>query len=260
MSGAPSSALDWAKALPGGARVPWDELEAHVLRAHPELLGLLGPAAVGVRRSSRPVIVLVRAAAVIAALILFAVVWAPVWGLTTLLGDAFGIEDVDGGFAIPIAGTSLLISIAVQLVLLARLAVGRGDASSIGAGTVILAVLMLIAIVLVGSRQDVPWWEAWAVVAVVAALLGGLVEVGERRQSRRPPRDPVVRDAESPSDRLEREQRIAAAVQSLPEGERQRLLDDRRRALEWLRMKGTISPESAARAQRAPLGRLGSSM
>jgi len=260
VSGAPPSAVDWAKALPRGGRVPWDELEAHVLRDHPRLLRLLGPAAARVQRSRRWVTVLMGTAAVIAGLIGLAVVWAPIWGLTTLLGDPFGIQDVDGRTAIPVAGISLLVSVVVQVVLLTRLATGRGSTSAIGAGTAVLAVLMLIAIVTIGTRQHVPGWEAWAFVAAATALLGGLVEFGERRPPTRPPREPVVRDTESPGARLERERLIDAAVRDLPDDERQRLLDDRRHALEWLRMTGTIGPEVAARAQRAPLGRLGASM
>lgn len=260
MSGAPSSAVDWAKTLPRGARVPWDELEAHVVRDHPELLRLLGPAGAGVRRSPRWLTVLLGSAAVIAGLIGLAVVWAPIWGLATLLGDPFGIQDVDGRTAIPVAGVSLLIGIGVQIVLLVRLAIGRGSTSGIGAGTAILAVLMLIAIAMIGPRQAVAGWQEWAILAAFTAVLGGLVEVGERRQSRRPSREPVVRGVDSPDARLGREQRIDAAVSALSEGERGRLLDDRRHALEWLRMKGTISPEEAAQAQRAPLGRLAASM
>jgi hypothetical protein len=260
MSRAPLSAVEWAKALPRGGRVPWDELEAHVLREHPDLLALLGPAGAQVRRPSRWVIVLLAPVIVIVGLIGLAVVWAPIWGLTTLLGDQFGIEDVDGRSAIPIAGIALLISMGVQIVLLIRLAIGRRSTEGIGGGTAILAVLMLIAIVLIGTRQDVPGWEGWAAAAAATGFLGAFVEVGERRPSRRPPRGPIVPEEEPPAERLARDARIDAAVRALPDDERERLLDDRRRALEWLRMVGTISPDEAARAHRAPLGRLAASV
>lgn len=266
MSRVALSALDWAKALPRGARVPWDELEAHVVGDHPELLKLLGPAGADVRRPSRWVAILLGLVVIIACVLGAAVVWAPIWGLASLLGDAFGIEDVDGRATIPIAGASILVSIGVQLVLLARLAAGRGGTSGIGGGTAILATLVLIGIVVVGIRQDVPGWQGWAIAAAAAALLGVVVEIGERRQHRRRSDAPVAgvaatpADTEPPSDRLERERRIDDAVRALPDGERDRLLDERRRALEWLRMKGTITPDEAARAQHAPLGRLGSAM
>ncbi|QTX05521.1 hypothetical protein [Agromyces archimandritae] len=260
MSTAPATASDWAKALPRGGRVPWDELEAHVLRGHDELLRLLGDAAYGVRRRNPVVTVLGRTVAVIAGVIALAVVWAPIWGIATLRGDAFGIVDVDGAAAIPVAGASAIVSICVQIALLVSAARGRPGTSGIGGGSALLSAFMLAGIIVVGVRQGVPGWPAWAAVAALAAVLGVVAEIAERRAVRALPDGLPARPAEPAGDRLDREQRIDAAVQALPSEERARLLAERRAAIEWLRMVGTVDRETAARAIRAPLGRLGSSI
>ncbi|WP_430647840.1 hypothetical protein [Agromyces sp. GXS1127] len=283
------SAADWVRTLPRGARVDWDELEAHVLRDHPEALRALGPAGEGVRVGRRGIRVALAAGIAIAALVALPVVAAPVWGLAALVGDPFGIRDVDGAVALPIAGLSLLVAGAVQVVLLVRALGGRPDTGGIGAITSILAALIAVGTGLVGSRQDVPGWQAWFAVAVVVALLGGLVEATGRRSARRPVgTDAAARpgadalasgradrtgragragrtvarpatDAGRPSEQLERERRLDAALDRIGDDERTRLLDDRRRALEWLRLHGSISPDEAARAIRSPLGRLSAS-
>ncbi|MDR5692589.1 hypothetical protein [Agromyces indicus] len=252
------TAAEWARALPRGARVPWAELEAHVLREHPAVLRLMGPAASGVRASRPGFRAVLGVGIVLGGLVLLAIVWAPIWGLATLSGDAFGVRDVDGAVAVPVAGVSLLVAAVLQLGLLVRALRGRPDAAGIGGGTAVLAVLIGIGTALVGVRQDVPAWPAWVGLAAAVAALG-LVNVVLARVLPHRTAQPRTRDAASPGDRLARDRALGEAIAALPEAERTRLLDDRRRAIEWLRLQGTVSPDEAARAMRAPLGRLGAS-
>ena len=252
------TAAEWARTLPRGARVPWSELEAHVLREHPAVLRLMGPAAAGVRASRPGFRAMLGVGIVLGGLVLLAIVWAPIWGLATLSGDAFGVRDVDGTVAVPVAGVSLLVAAVVQLGLLVRALRGRPDAAGIGGGTAVLAVLIGIGTALVGARQDVPAWPAWVGLAAAVAALG-LANVVLARVLPHRTAPPRPRDAASPGDRLARDRALDEAIAALPEAERTRLLDDRRRAIEWLRLQGTVSPDEAARAMRAPLGRLGAS-
>ncbi|BDZ55478.1 hypothetical protein GCM10025870_25510 [Agromyces marinus] len=115
-----------------------------------------------------------------------------------------------------------------------------------------------------GARQDVPGWAAWTVLALVVAGLGAAVTVRSRRAV--PPADGRGAPAAAPGpapvagrsdagDDLDRRARLDAAISSIPADAREHLLADRRRAIEWLRLQGTISPDVAARALRAPLGR-----
>ncbi|MGR0319271.1 hypothetical protein [Agromyces sp. ZXT2-3] len=276
------NASDWVRTLPRGARVDWDELEAHVLRDHPDALRALGPAAAGVLAQRRGIRLALGAGIVIAALVALPVIAAPAWGLTALVGDPFGIRDVDGSIAVPIAGISLLVAGAVQVVLLVRAARGRPDTGGIGAITAVLAALIAVGTGLVGIRQDVPGWPAWFALAIVVALLGALVGVtGRPAARRRGATDAAARpgtgaletvgpgrtaartgtDADEPTAaRLERERRLGAALDGIPDDERAHLLDDRRRAIEWLRLHGAISPDEAARAIRSPLGRVSASV
>ncbi|WP_344377992.1 hypothetical protein [Agromyces tropicus] len=263
--GVPDAAA-WVRTLPRGARVDWDELEAHVLRDHPAALRALGPAGSGVLVARRRVGFLLGAGIAVATLIAVPVLAAPVLGLAVLAGDPLGIDDVDGRVAVPVAGASLLVAAVVQLVLLARIARGRPDSGGIGAATAVLATLIAVGTALVGARQDVPGWPAWTASAVGVAVLGGVVARASRRASRRPAPtgDVDVRGTgsgeRSAPSRLDRERRLDAALAALPEAERDRLLDDRRRAVEWLRLQGVVSPETAARAVRAPLGRSSASV
>ncbi|BDZ55479.1 hypothetical protein GCM10025870_25520 [Agromyces marinus] len=118
------SAADWVRTLPRGARVDWDELEAHVLREHPAALRELGPAAAGVRTAGRGIRFALGAGIVAATLIAVPLLAAPLVGLAVLVGDPWGIRDVDGRFAIPFAGASLVIAGVVASVLLVRAARG----------------------------------------------------------------------------------------------------------------------------------------
>ncbi|MGW4928214.1 hypothetical protein ACWEOH_03600 [Agromyces sp. NPDC004153] len=253
------SATEWARSLPRGGRVDWDELESHVLRDHPAVLRLLGPASAGVRTSTRGFRIALWTGIVVATLVAFPIVWAPVWGLATLSTGSVTFDDVDGHVAIPVAGASLVIAAIVQVVLLVATIRGRPDMAGVGGATALLAVLIGVGIALIGARQGVPGWLAWVALAVVVAALGIANAIGARVVRRRldRPSRPRVRLEQTPDERLERDRRLAEAVAAIPADEQERLLDDRRRAVERLRLQGTISPDEAARAIRAPLGRLG---
>lgn len=258
------SATEWVRSLPRGGRVDWDELEAHVLRDHPAVLRLLGPAAAEVRTSTRGFTIALWIGIVVATLVAFPVLWAPVWALATLSMGAVTFEEVDGRAAIPVAGASLVIAAIVQVVLLLRTAGGRPDTAGVGGATALLAALTGIGIGLIGARQGVPGWPAWVALAVAVAALGIANAIGARlvrERSDRPSRARVrVRSEPTPDERLERDRRLDEAIAAIPADEQQRLLDDRRGAVERLRLQGTVSPDEAARAIRAPLGRLGSSV
>jgi hypothetical protein len=256
------SAAEWVRSLPRGGRIDWDELESHVLRDHPAVLRLMGPAAAVVRTSTRGFRIALWTGIVAATLVAFPVVWAPVWGLATLSTGSVTFSDVDGRVAIPVAGASLVIAAVVQLVLLVGAALGRPDSAGIGGATALLAVLTGTGIALIGSRQDVPGWLAWTLLAAVVVVLGVANAIAARRV--RPRTDRASRGRPrpepSPTERIERERRLAEAIAAIPADEQATLLDDRRRAVERLRLQGTVSPDEAARAIRAPLGRLGSSV
>ena len=105
----------------------------------------------------------------------------------------------------------------------------------------------------IGTRQQPNGWELWLVPTVLAIVLGSVVTIVARkpRETAGPlsKRRPVTADSE-----LARRQRVRAAVAALPEDERASLLDDRQRAIDWLRMHGTITPDEAVRASRTELG------
>ncbi|MCP2368540.1 phosphatidylglycerophosphate synthase [Agromyces flavus] len=256
------SASEWVRSLPRGGRIDWDELESHVLRDHPAVLRLLGPAAAEVRTSTRGFRIALWAGIVTATLVAFPVVWAPVWGLATLSTSSVTFDEVDGRIAVPVAGASLVIAAIVQLVLLVSASLGRPDSAGIGGATALLAVLTGIAIALIGSRQDVPGWLAWCALAVVVVALGVANAIGARVVRPRPvrPSHGRPRPEPTPGERIDDERCLAEAIAAIPADEQARLLDDRRRAVERLRLQGTVSADEAARAVRAPLGRLGASV
>ena len=188
MSTRAPSATDWVKTLPRGGRVDWNELEAHVLREHREVLRLLGPAAGEVRTSSRAFTVGALILLIPLSIIALGIVFAPIWGLATLAGDPFGIRDVDGQVAIPVAGASLIVAVIVQVVLLVGSVRGAADVSGIGGGTAVVAVVIAIGIWIVGARQSVDGWQWWFALAIVTVVLGlwkcaGGNEVRARRRA-----------------------------------------------------------------------------
>lgn len=63
---------------------------------------------------------------VLACIVGLAVVWAPIWGLAALAGDAFRERDVDGAMAIPVAGAAMIVSCFVHVGLLIRRALTHG--------------------------------------------------------------------------------------------------------------------------------------
>lgn len=258
MSRAPSAA-EWVRTLPRGGRVHWGELEAHVFRRHPRVLRRMGPAAGEVRAARLGFRLVLGTAMLLGGIVLFAVVWAPVWGLATLAGDAFGIRDVDGDSAIPVAGASMVVAAVVQVVLLVRARRGRPDGQGVGGGTAVLAALVAIGIAFVGSRQSVPGWQWWAALAAAVVVLG-LVNVRLARMGLGDSAGLRRRPEPTAAEQLERARALDEAIARIPADERERLLDDRRRAIERLRLQGTVAPDEAARAIRAPLGRLADSI
>lgn len=244
------SASEWVRELPRGARVDWAELEARVLREQPQVLRSLGVAGRVVRSQGARWQLGFGIAVVVAAIVGLAVVWAPIWGLATLAGDAFGRVDVDGATAIPVAGIAMAIAGVVQVLLLLRTLSGRsgGDGGSIGGGIAVLGVLTAVGMGVVGDRQQVPGWQAWLAVALIGAGIGALHWALARRA--RPRREAAAGPA-APDPRA-----AADAVRALDPAVRERLEEDRRSAVEWLRLHGSIGPDEAAAALRAELGRL----
>ena len=251
------TASDWVRSLPRGARVDWRELEAHVLREHPAVLRELGAAGRVVRSRSAGWRLGFGALLAVACVVGLAVVWAPIWGLATLAGDAFGRVDVDGATAIPVAGASMILGGLVQAVLLARTLSRRaaGDGGGVGAGIAVLGALIAVGTWVVGNRQDVPGTPAWVGIALLAATIAGVHAVVARRL--RPDRASASahRVAAAPDPDA-----AARRVGELPGPARAALEEDRRAAVEQLRMHGAISPEEAAVAMRVELGRLGATL
>lgn len=254
MSARPS-ASQWVRDLPRGARVDWAELEARVLRDQPAALRALGIAGRVVRSEGRGWRLGFGIAVLVASIVGLAVVWAPIWGLATLAGDAFGRVDVDGAAAIPVAGVAMVIAGVVQVGLIVRTVRGRsgGEGGSIGGGIAVLGVLTAVGIAVVGDRQGVPGWQAWFAVALAGAAIGALHAVLARRAR---PRG----DAAAPLSAGPDPQAAEAAVRELDPAVREALEADRRGAVEWLRLHGSIGPEEAAAALDAPLGRLGATL
>ena len=254
-----ASGLEWAKQLPRGARIHWAELEAHVLREHRSVLSLLGQEAADVRMQGRAFSIAAGVIIVLACIVGLAVVWAPIWGLATLAGDAFGERDVDGAMAIPVAGAAMIVSCIVHVGLLIRRALTHGvggvDDRSIGGGTVVLGVLTLVGILMVGARQQPEGWGAWTVPTILGIVLG-FVNFFLGRHSRESAGPFAKRRPNTEVPDITRRERIRSAVAALAGDERERLLADRQRAIEWLRMQGTIKPDEARRAGRAELGLL----
>ncbi|ROR65994.1 hypothetical protein [Agrococcus jenensis] len=247
------SASEWVRERPRGARVDWAELEARVLRDQPAALRSLGVAGRVVRTEGRGWQLGFGIAVLLATVVGLAVVWAPIWGLATLAGDAFGRVDVDGATAIPVAGIAMVVAGLAQVVLLLRTVRGRsgGDGGSIGAGIAVLGVLTAVGIAVVGDRQDVPAWQAWFAVALVGAGIGALHAVLARRA--RPRGERATSAGPDP-------EAAAAAVRELDPAVRGELEADRRAAVEWLRLHGAIGPDEAAAALDVELGRLGATL
>ena len=248
------SGLEWAKELPRGARIHWGELDAYVLSEHRQILKLLGPEAAHVRTPRTIVSFIVLVPTILVGMAVF---WSPIWGLATLAGDSFGIRDVNGAMAIPVAGASMIVSCLVMSGLLIRRAfthgVGGPEDGSLASGHVFLSVLMLAGMIAIGRRQQPDGWEVWLVPTVLGIVLASINMFVARhpREAAGPlsTRPPPTAESESA-----RRQRVRAAVATLPEVERARLLDDRQHAIDWLRMQGTVTPDEAARASRAELG------
>lgn len=254
MSARPS-ASDWVRELPRGARVDWAELEARVLRDQPQALRALGVAGRVVRSEGRGWQLGFGIAVLVASIVGLAVVWAPIWGLATLAGDAFGRVDVDGAAAIPVAGIAMVVAALVQVVLLVRTVRGRsgGEGGSIGGGIAVLGALTAVGIAIVGGRQDVAGWQAWFAIALVGAAIGALHAVLARRAR---PRGDAVPSRDAGPDPAA----AAAAVRALDPSVRDALEADRRSAVEWLRMHGSIGPDEAQAALTVELGRMGSTL
>ena len=257
MSCGATSGLEWAKELPGGARIHWAELDVHVLRDHPHILSLLGPEAYEVTTRRRSFTIMSLVVLVPAIILGLAIFWAPLWGLATLAGDSFGIVDVDGAMAIPVAGASMVVSFLVMCWLPVRRAfrhgVGGTDDHSLTSSIIVLGMITLIMMITIGVRQQPDGWEVW-VVPTAAAILLAVVNFFVSRRLNETPGAFATRRPATPGEQMERRQRVRAAVEALPEDERSRLVDDRRRAIAWLRMQGTITPDEAERASRAELG------
>jgi hypothetical protein len=257
MSRGVANGLEWAKTLPSGARVHWRELDAHVLAEHPQILSLLGAEGADVRSRRRSFAIVFGIVLVPAIIVALAVTFAPLWGLATLLGDAFGQRDVDGAMAIPIAGTAMVISCIVMSGYLVRRAFTRGvggtDDGSVGQGVAVLGVLTLVIMITVGTRQHPQGWENWLVPTVLAIVLAVALSLWALRR-RETPGTFLRRPQETLLGDSARRQRVRAAVALLPESERAGMIDDRQRAIAWLRMQGTITPDEAVRAGRTELG------
>ena len=258
-----ASGLEWAKQLPRGARIHWAELEAHVLREHRSVLSVLGPEGAEVRMQGRAFSIAAGVITVLACIVALVVVWAPIWGLATLAGDAFGQVDVDGAMAIPVAGAAMIVSCLVQVWLLIRRAlthgVGGAEDRDIGGGTVFLGVLTLVGMLIIGARQQPEGWQAWTIPTILGIVFGfGNFFLGRRSREIAGPLPKRRPKTEMPG--ITRREGIRSAVAALPVDERERLLADRQRAIEWLRMQGTITPDEAQRASRAELGLLADSV
>ncbi|WP_343319787.1 hypothetical protein AAFM46_04420 [Arthrobacter sp. TMP15] len=259
MSRGALSAVDWVRELPRGARIHWDELEAHVFREHRAVLSLLGPAADEVRMQGRAFGIVSGLVIAISCLIGLAIMWAPIWGLATLAGDPFGVEDVDGAQAIPVAGVAMIVSTLVQLGTLLRRAlrngVGGADDKSIAGGTIILGVLTLAGILTIGVRQQPPAWEIWLVPTILTIVLAVLINFLSNDLHESP--GPFAKRAPQSleSDFIWTEN-MRVAVASLPQTAQESLRADLHKAIDILRMQGTISPELSAQAMAAELGML----
>ncbi|SDH36345.1 hypothetical protein [Agrococcus jejuensis] len=247
-----TSAAEWVRSLPRGARPDWDELEAHVLHEHPSILRALGAAGRAVAMGGRGWRVGFGIAVVAVVIVGLAVVWAPLWGAAAIIGDPLGIDPVDGATAVPVAAASMVVTALVQAVLAVRAArrgtSGDGTSATIGIGLV--ALLVVVGIGLVGERQGVDAWQAWLAVALLGPLACVAHLVVLRLARRRSAPSTVATGA--PDDVT-----VERLVAALPDAERDRLLADRADAVAWLRMQGVVSPGAAAAAAQAPLGRLG---
>lgn len=250
-----TSAAEWVRTLPRGARPDWDELEAHVLHGHPRILRALGAAGRTVATDGRAWRVGFAIAVAVVVVLGLAIVWAPLWGAAAIIGDPLGIDPVDGATAVPVAAASMLLTAVVQAVLAVRAAVrgtsGDGTSATIGIGLV--AVLVVVGIGLVGERQGVDGWQAWLAVALLGPLACAAHLVVLRLARRRS--QPSAALSGAPDGAA-----VESLVAALPGDERDRLLADRADAVAWLRMQGVVSPDAAAHAARAPLGGLGSWM
>ncbi|MFC7432256.1 MULTISPECIES: hypothetical protein [unclassified Agrococcus] len=250
-----TTAAEWVRSLPRGARPDWDELEAHVLHEHPRILRALGAAGRAVATDGRGWRIGFAVAVAVVVVVGLAVVWAPLWGAAAIIGDPLGIDPVDGAAAVPVAAASMLLTAVVQTVLAVRAALrgtsGDGTSATIGIGLV--AVLVVVGIALVGERQGVDGWQGWLAVALLGPLACAAHLLVLRRAARRG--RPSTVSAGAPDGAA-----VETLVAALPDAERDRLLADRADAVGWLRMQGVVSPDAAAHAARAPLGRLGTWM
>ena len=257
------STTAWANDLPTGARVPWAEVEARAFRGRPRVLAELGGAGAFERRGEQARSPWFLLALVLAVLPALALVLLPVLAFTALAGSDFGLVLADSAVAISVAGWLMVASAVWQAVTLIRGLIGRSIAESEVSGW-IAAVVGVVAAVMIGARgtaDQVPGWQVWAAVAVLAALLGVAVAMLARRSLRRTQEE--GRRGDSAAETLPDSDAVArrsAAIAGIPAEERERIRSELAEAIGILRRRGIISPADAQRALEAEPGFLAQRM
>lgn len=233
-------------------------LEAYALQRHPSALALAGAdgaslaAIVAPRRRSAAARDL---GGWLVGLALVAVVLAPLVGMASLLGDPVGIWRMPIAQSAPVAGVCFTVGAIVQLAVLgAWMARARPRMPLwiwVAIGTAALGVIALW--FGAGLAQDAGFaaWAGWSVPITAATLIAAIAAALQLLLSR-------ARASLAPAQQADRPDAgsLRDALAALAPEERQAVLADRNAAIVVLEERGMLSPESAERARRAPLGGL----
>ena len=250
------SAQEWVVRTQPKPPVKWRDVEIAAFAEHPSVLDQLDPARAfrGTKRGWELVW------GVPAAILVAVVFAAPIWGLTTLVGDRFGRSTLETSGTIPAAGiifgigSILLVVNFVRWLRAGKPKEGMRDAQ---AGMAFVLGAPSIAIVAVqGPRDVVPFWELWVLPIVFTTVVGGVFLVmlrAERGKTRSVPKslpETVEKQKSSPLARVTDE---VALLNPEARDAVSRDLDD---AIAYLEARKLITVADAEVARQAELGLL----
>ncbi|WP_405216193.1 hypothetical protein [Agrococcus sp. Ld7] len=235
-------------------------LEAYALQGHPGALALAGDdgaslAAIAAPR--RPGAAARGLGGWMAGLALVAVVLAPLIGMASLLGDPVGIWRMPIAESAPIAGVCFAIGAIVQLAVLGTwLARARPRMPLwiwVAIATAVLGAIALWFGTGLAQSSGFAAWASWSIPIAAAALIAAVTGTLQLLLSRG---GAMAAIPALQSDRGQGTGSLRDELAAMAPGERQAVLADRNAALAVLEERGMLSPESAERARRAPLGSL----
>ncbi|SED69330.1 hypothetical protein [Ruania alba] len=234
----------WSKQVPAYGLALGD-LDLYVLKNHDEILRALGRQRVTDSATTRR---LLRAVAIVVLMM------APITGVSTLGGAGRFGDGLDDSLGVPVTAWAFAVAVVGVVVVAVRWLRSDRHAAPVEivylAGTIVCGGLALLQLETVRGVDiaafAVPSLPVWVASAAAAIILAAIV-LGSR--GRRVPIPDHFRTIGTPDQRT-----AAELIDALDPREREKLLDDRRRAIRRLRERGLIGADDATQLESVPLG------